>query len=76
MDKYVLIDMFEKLDASLLEELHLEKDLKRHKKTIRRLFANGHVKIASIIAGVSLFATGILIVLLRVKRRYFRRRPA
>ena len=39
MEKYVLIDMFEKLDASLLEELHLEKDLKRHKKTIRRLFA-------------------------------------
>ena len=74
MEQYRLIDMLENLDASILEELHLEKDLKRQQNAIRRMFANGHVKFASITAGIGLAITGVLIVAIRVKKRRFLRR--
>ena len=38
MEQYKLIDMFDKLDTSILEELHLEKDLKRH-------IINNHIQV-------------------------------
>ena len=74
MEQYRLIDMFENLDASILEELHLEKDLKRRQNAIRRMFANGHVKFACITAGIGLAIAGVLIVAIRVKKRRFLRR--
>ena len=73
MDSYKLIDMFDKLDASLLEDLHLEKDVTRHQNAVRRMFANGHVKVASIVAGIGLGITGALILFIRVRRRCYRR---
>lgn len=69
MDQYTLISIFDKLDASLLEDLHLERDLKRHQRFIRRIFANGHVKIASIAAGIGLAVTGMLILFVRIRRK-------
>lgn len=74
MEQYKLIDMFDKLDAALLKDLNLEKDLKRQQHAIRRLFAKGYVKIASIAAGVGLAITGILIIVIRVRKRRYRRR--
>lgn len=74
MEQYRLIDMFDKLDASILEELHLEKDLKRQQNTVKRLFAKGYVKVASIAAGIGLAVTGVLFVIVRVKKRGFQRR--
>ena len=50
MENYKLIDMFDKLDAAVLEDLHLEKDLKRQQNLIRKLFARGHINIARMIA--------------------------
>jgi len=76
MEKYVWIDMFEKLDASLLDELHIEKDLKRHKNRIQTLFAKGYVKTASVVAAISLVVTGALIVFLQVRKKFCCRRPA
>ena len=32
MDKYNMIDMFDQLDVTLLEDLNLEKDFKRQQK--------------------------------------------
>ncbi len=66
--------MFDKLDTSILEEIHLERDLKRHQKRIRRLFAKGHVKVASITAGIGLAVTGVLFVVVCMKKRRFQRR--
>lgn len=74
MERYRLIDMFDKLDASILEELHLEKDLKRHKNRVKRLFTKGYVKVASIAAGIGLAVTGVLFVIVRMKKRRFQRR--
>ena len=74
MEQYRLIDMFDQLDASILEELHLEKDLKRHKNKVKRLFAKGYVKAASIAAGVGLAVTGVLFVIVHMKKRRFQRR--
>lgn len=71
MERYRLIDMFDKLDASILEELHLEKDLKRQQNTIRQLYAKGYVKVASITAGIGLVVTGVLFVVNRMKKRRF-----
>lgn len=73
METYRLIDMFDSLDTALLEDLHLEKDMKRHQNMIRRMFASGHVRVASIVAGVSLCVTGALILFIQVRRRYDRR---
>lgn len=55
--------MFNQLDASILEDLHLEKDLKRQQHKLNRIIANGHVRIASLIAGIGLFVVGILVFL-------------
>lgn len=74
MEQYRLIDMFDKLEASILEELHLEKDLKRQQNRIKRLFAKGYVKVASIAAGIGLAVTGVLFIIVRMKKRRFRRR--
>ena len=74
MEQYKLIDMFDKLDTSILEELHLEKDLKRHKNRVKRLFTKGYVKVASIAAGSGLAVTGVLFVIVRMKIRRFQRR--
>lgn len=60
MDSYKLISMFNQLDASFLEDLHLEKDLRRHQKVLRRFFSNGYVKMATMLAGIGLLVTGIL----------------
>lgn len=60
MDSYRLINMFNQLDASFLEELHLEDDLKRHKKMLHRLFSNGCIKTATILAGIGVLVTGML----------------
>ena len=73
MEQYKLIDMFDKLDTSILEELHLEKDLRRQQNRIRRLFARGYVKVASITAGIGLAVTGILFVVVCMKKRSFQR---
>lgn len=74
MEQYRLIDMFDKLEASILEELHLEKDLKRQQNRIKRLFAKGYVKVASIAAGIGLAVTGVLFVIVCMKKRRFQRR--
>ncbi|MBQ1688658.1 MAG: hypothetical protein II073_05210 [Lachnospiraceae bacterium] len=71
--KYKLVDMFDKLDPALLEDLQLDKDLKRKQRWIRRLFRNGHVRIASIIASVCLLLTGTLVLIIRVRKLYRRR---
>lgn len=60
MDSYRLISMFNQLDASFLEDLHLEKDLRRHQRVLRRFFSNGYVKMATMLAGIGLLVTGIL----------------
>lgn len=52
--------MFNQLDASFLEDLHLEKDLKRHQRMLHRFFSNGYVKTATMLAGIGLLVTGIL----------------
>ncbi len=65
---YKLIDMFDQLDEALLDDLNLGKDLGQHKKRIRRLFQNGHVRIATIIAGVGLLITGVMLILIRIKK--------
>lgn len=74
MEQYKLIDMFDKLDASILEELHLEKDLKRQQNAIKRLFTKGYVKVASVAAGIGLAVTGVLFVIVCMKKRRFQRR--
>lgn len=74
MEQYRLIDMFDKLDTSILEELHLERDLKRQQHRIRRVFAKGYVKVASVMAGIGLAVTGILVVIVCMKKRRFQRR--
>jgi len=74
MEQYRLIDMFDKLDASILEELHLEKDLKRRQNAIKRLFTKGYVKVASVAAGIGLAVTGVLFVIVCMKKRRFQRR--
>ncbi|MBQ3783035.1 MAG: hypothetical protein IIT46_08400 [Lachnospiraceae bacterium] len=74
MENYKLIDMFDKLDAAVLEDLHLEKDLKRQQNLIRKLFARGHINIARMIAAIGLTITGILVIVIRVRR--YRRRVA
>lgn len=74
MEQYRLIDMFDKLDASILEELHLEKDLKRQQNAIKRLFTKGYVKVASVAAGIGLAVTGVLFVIVCMKKRRFQRR--
>lgn len=74
MEQYKLIDMFDKLDASILEELHLEKDLKRQQNAIKRLFTKGYVKVASVTAGIGLAVTGVLFVIVCMKKRRFQRR--
>ena len=63
MENYKLINMFNQLDASILEDLHLEKDLKRQQHKLNRIIANGNVRIASLIAGIGLFVVGILVFL-------------
>ncbi|MCI8408084.1 MAG: hypothetical protein HFJ09_02275 [Lachnospiraceae bacterium] len=60
MDSYRLINMFNQLDASFLEELHLEKDLRRHQRMLRRFFSNRYVKTATTLAGIGLLVTSIL----------------
>lgn len=60
INSYSLINMFNQLDASFLEELHLEKDLKRHQRTLHRFFANGYVKTTAIIAGTGLIIAGMV----------------
>lgn len=52
--------MFNQLDASFLEELHLEKDLRRHQGRLRRFFSNGYVKTAAMLAGIGFLVVGIL----------------
>lgn len=74
MEQYKLIDMFDKLDASILEELHLEKDLKRQQNAIKRLFTKGYVKVASVTAGIGLAVTGVLFLIVCMKKRRFQRR--
>lgn len=65
---YKFIDMFDQLDEALLDDLNLGNDLRKHKKRIRRLFQNGHVRIATIIAVVGLLITGVMLILIRVKK--------
>lgn len=59
MNIYNLIDMFNQLDTSFLDELHLEKDLRRKKRVWRRFFVNGYVRTVSMIAGLGILITGI-----------------
>lgn len=73
MEQYKWINMFDSLDASILEELHIDKDLKRKQKWIRRMFANGHVRIASIVAGIGLVITGGAFLYINIRKRRFRR---
>lgn len=74
MERYKWIDMFDSLDVSILEELHIEKDLKRKQKWIRKMFANGHVRIASIIAGIGLAITGGAFLYISIRKKRFCRR--
>lgn len=59
-DIYNLIDMFNQLDTSFLDELHLERDLRRKKRVWRRFFVNSYVKTATMLAGIGILITGFL----------------
>lgn len=72
-NKYTIIDLFDDLDVSLLEGLNLNKDLKRQRRAIQRFLADGHVKIASCVAGIGLVLTGLLILTIHIHKRNFRR---
>lgn len=67
MENFKLIDMLDQLDASILEDLQLEKDFKnRHQGWC--------VKCASLVAALSLLFTGCMVWLLRNKKRAYQRR--
>lgn len=71
MDKYNMIDMFDQLDVTLLEELNLEKDFKRKRKMLTT--TKGQIKIVGIVVGICTIITGVFILLVQMKRSCFNR---
>lgn len=70
MDKYNMIDMFDQLDVTLLEDLNLEKDFKRQPKIGTTM---GQIKMVSIVVGICAVLTSVLALLMQLKRRKIQR---
>ena len=70
MDKYNMIDMFDQLDVTLLEDLNLEKDFKRQQKIGTTM---GQIKMVSIVVGICAVLTSVLALLMQLKRRKIQR---
>ena len=70
MDKYNIIDMFDQLDVTLLEDLNLEKDFKRQQKIGTTM---GQIKMVSIVVGICAVLTSVLALLMQLKRRKIQR---
>lgn len=70
MDKYNMIDMFDQLDVTLLEDLNLEKDFKRQQKIGTTM---GQIKMLSIVVGICAVLTSVLALLMQLKRRKIQR---
>ena len=66
MDKYNMIDMFDQLDVTLLEDLNLEKDFKRQQKIGTTM---GQIKMVSIVVGICAVLTSVLALFMQLKRR-------
>ena len=73
MDKYNIIDMFDQLDVTLLEGLNLEKDFKRQRKNIRSTIEHGQIKMVGIVVGICAVITGVLALLMQMKRKNFQK---
>ena len=69
MDKYNMIDMFDQLDVTLLEDLNLEKDFKRQQKIGTTM---GQIKMVSIVVGICAVLTSVLALLMLLKRKKFK----
>ena len=70
MDKYNMIDMFDQLDVTLLEDLNLEKDFKRQQKIGTTM---GQIKMVGIVVGICAVLTSVLALLMQLKRRKIQR---